>query len=157
MKVELAQLDPVRFTARRRLTEKLDNLEKQLPSSKRFKESSSDEEFIEKKFDSMLKPLKITENPQYSGMNTITTLKKKIEDLESSIHHTRSEMIQLSSKLQLLISDYDDCNSKLASLLMKDVPEEIPLKTTSVDVVNIMGIGDRVVIPIKIKLPKVKE
>ena len=66
----------------------------------------------------MFKPLQITTSP---GMNQIDTLKKKITDLESSTHHTRSEMIHLSSKLQLLISDYDECNSKLVNLLMKNV------------------------------------
>ena len=66
-------------------------------------------------------------------------------------------MLQLSAKLQNLISDYDDANCKLARLLMKDNHEEMPLKSKEVDMVNIMGIGDRVVIPLRIKLPNVEE
>lgn len=90
-------------------------------------------------------------------MNQIDSLKKKITNFESSIHHTRSEMIQLSSKLQLLIFYYDDCNSKLTSLLMKSVPvieETSPKKY--VELFNVMGIGDRVVITIRIKFPSIK-
>ena len=45
VKAELAQLDPVQFTARRRLKEKLESLEKQLPS-KAGKEIFGDEDFI---------------------------------------------------------------------------------------------------------------
>jgi len=158
VKAELAQLDPVQFTARRRLAEKLESLEKQLPSGKRNKEKFTDEELIEKEFDSLFMPLQIKENSSLdSSMDKISSLKNRIGQFESSIHHTRSEMIQLSSKLQMLISDYDDCNSKLSSLLLKNVSEEFPQKDASIEEVKVMGIGDRVVIPIKIKLPKIKE
>jgi len=66
-------------------------------------------------------------------------------------------MLQLSAKLQNLISEYDDANSKLARILIKEIPEEIPMKSKEVDLVNIMGIGDKVVIPLKIKMPNIKE
>ncbi len=56
----------------------------------------------------------------------------------------------------MLISDYDDCHSKLSDLLLKNVLEEFPQKDTSVEALKVMGMGDRVVIPIKIKLPKIK-
>jgi len=48
VKAELAHLDLVQFTARRILAEKLESLEKQLPSGKKNKEKFIDEEFIEK-------------------------------------------------------------------------------------------------------------
>ena len=66
-------------------------------------------------------------------------------------------MVQLASKLQMLVADYDDCNSKLANLLLKEVPPEYRETVPPLEDVKIMGIGDRVVIPIKIKLPKIKE
>ena len=89
-------------------------------------------------------------------MEKTSSLKNKIEQLESSIHHTRSEMIQLSSKIQMLILDYDDCNSKLSGLLLKNVSEEFPQKYTSVEAVRVMGMGDRVVILIKNQITKNK-
>jgi len=150
---QLAQLAPSQLTARRRLKEKLESLEKQLPS----KRVTEDEVFEAREFDSMFKPLSITKASQDTGMDEINTLKKKISSLESSINLTRSEMLQLSAKLQKLISEYDDVNSKLARILLKDIPEEMPMKSKKVDLVNIMGIGDKVVIPLKIKLPNVKE
>ena len=66
-------------------------------------------------------------------------------------------MLQLLAKLQKLISEYDGVNSKLARILLKDIPEEMPMKSKEVDLVNIMGIRDKVVIPLKIKLPNSKE
>ena len=134
------------------MKEKLESLEKQLPS----KRIIDDKDFIEREFDSMFKPLHIIEASQVTGMDEINTLKKKISSLESSINLTRSEMLQLSAKLQKHISEYDDVNSKLARILLKDIPEEMPMKSKEVDSVNIMGIGDKVVIPLKIKLPNVK-
>ena len=135
------------------MKEKLESLEKQLPS----KRVTEDEHFGAREFDSMFKPLHITEASQVTSMDEINTLKKKISSLESSIKLTRSEILQLSAKLESLISDNDDANSKLTRILMKDIPEEMPMKSKEVDLVNIMGIGDKVVIPLKIKLPNLKE
>lgn len=135
------------------MKEKLENLEKQLPSRR----ISDGENFVAREFDSTFKPLYLTEASQDTCMNEINTLKKKISSLESSIKSTRSEMLQLSAKLQNLISEYDDANSKLARILVKEIPEEMPMKSKEVDLVNIMGIGDKVVIPLKIKLPNIKE
>ena len=91
VKAELSQLDPVQFTARRRLEEKPESPGKQLPFGKRNKEKFIDEEFIEKELDSLFKPLQIRECPSSDlGMDKISSLKNTIEQLESSIHHTRS-------------------------------------------------------------------
>lgn len=150
---QLAQLAPSQLTAKRRLKEKLESLEKKLPS----KRISHGENFVAREFDSMFKPLYLTEASQDTCMNEINTLKKRISNLESSIKSTRSEMLQLSAELQNLISEYDDANSKLARILIKELPEEIPMKSKEVDLVNIMGIGDKVVIPLKIKVPNIKE
>lgn len=136
IKTQLAQRAPSQLTTRRRLKEKLESLEKQLPS----KRVIEDENFVAREFDSMFKPLSFTEASQDTGMDEINTLKKKISSLESSINLTRSEMLQLSAKPQNLISEYDDANSKLARILMKDIPEEMPMKSKEVDLVNIMGI-----------------
>ena len=142
---------------KRRLTEKLEGLEKKFPSSK-SRSVSRNEEFIQKEFDSMFQPLKITEAPNHSGMEQINILKNEIAKIESSIQHTRNEMIHLSSRLQYLLAEYDHCNSKLMKLVLKEPSkEEIPMKSKDVDLVNILGIGDRVVISLKIKLPKIKE
>lgn len=153
IKTQLAQLAPSQLTARRRLKEKMESLEKQLPS----KRIIDDENFVVREFDSMFKPLCLTEASQDIGMDEINTLKRRISNLESSIKSTRSEMFQLSTKLQILISEYDDANPKLARILMKYIPEEMPVKSKEVDLVNIMGIGDKVVIPLKIKFPNIKE
>ena len=42
-------------------------------------------------------------------------------------------VIQLSSRLQYLLAEYDDHNSKLAKLLLKEVSEEgMPMKSRDV-------------------------
>ena len=109
------------------VAEKLESLEKQLPS-KAKKETFGDEDFIEKEFDSMFLPLRIAESP-LEGMDKIISLQIKIKDLESSIHHTRTEKVQLASKLQMLIAEYDDCNSKLENLLLKYFLEKYTRKS----------------------------
>jgi len=83
---QLAQLAPSQLIARRRLKEKLESLEKRFPCRR----ISDGENFVAREFDSMFKPLYITEASQDTGINEINTLKKKINSLESSIKSTRS-------------------------------------------------------------------
>ena len=70
---QLAQLAPSQLTAIRRLKEKLESLEKQLPSRR----ISDGENFVAREFDSMFKPLYLTETSQDTSMNEIQYSQEK--------------------------------------------------------------------------------